>query len=308
MKNQGTEPIPGFNEITSEFGEVYEEAGLSLEVYGRENEKEITEVALLDQEIFGEHKSLPKEGFMRIVENGGYVLGVRDRGGRLLAEASLVLNNNPESGDSQLERQLPDYMAYCDGAAVHQSQRKKGIQKWLLRSRESKAAEAGKTVMSASVRHRNIPSIKSMLKEGYVVVCDAPHYYGEGAEDSRILLVKVMEEANPMDALRADEEGIDFEHRGVTGLKDIDLAISEREDIISLEFQYSDEVDESFNGGVAKLLRSGYVGVSCHDVDIGDSDGERSSVLVFVRRDTVAGGPFDIIARIQDDLHNEVFV
>src|SRR5690348_2659832 len=70
----------------------------------------VQEVAALDAELFGEHKSLPAEAFADIIKNGGAVFGHVNEKGDLISEASLILESNPGSGDSTLERGLPSWL------------------------------------------------------------------------------------------------------------------------------------------------------------------------------------------------------
>ncbi len=299
--------VSEYQRLRVEFARHFEDEQYSMEAYDIDSKDYLAEVAALDAELFGQHKSLPVEGFVSVVENGGIVLGIRDGTGSLVGEASVILNNSPEDGDSQIERSLPSNMAYCDGAAIHPSARGKGLQRWLLRAREMVALAAGKELISASVRHRNLASIKSMLREGYFVVADAPHYYGDSTEDARIFLVKVVGSPNPMNMLTLDYNDSASMIAGITDPTTVPQSMSERRDIIALSVENSDDVDEHFNSQIALLLRGGYVAVNSHEIDLQGNIASKNSAIMFVRVASVESELFDKLSDIQRLLHN-IFV
>lgn len=263
------------------------ETSFPIEIISDPNSPRVQEVADLDAKLFGEHKSLPKEAFAAIIENGGAVFGHVNPDNKLISEASLILNAAPATGECPLERALPSWLAYCDGAAVSTEYRGRGLQKELLQAREKIAESVGKEASSASVRHRNLSSIRSMLKSGYMIAGDAPGYYGDAPEDDRIVMMKMFGVDNPLEGLDIQEAALGVDHKGINGLDEVGGKIQGGSDIISLVVQQSDEADGQLNEAMSDLLKNGYVGVSCHDLDIGDSDGDRESALVFVKLGTL---------------------
>lgn len=257
-----------------------------LEIITNPESPLIVEVAALDKELFGPHKSLSAEGFARIVENGGVLFTHMDSEGAVISEASLVLNPGV-SAETSLERNLPGWLGYCDGAAVSKEYRGKGLQKRLLQAREIASKEVGKDATGASVRHRNLASIRSMLKEGYVMIADAPQYYGDAPEDSRVFMLKEFSAGNPLNALNSDEDGLEDALKGTALLSEVPSKIECKQDVISLAVEQSDEVDSTYNAAVGQLLSNGYIGVACKDIDIADSDSERSSAMVFLRLESL---------------------
>lgn len=254
-----------------------------------EHLRAIEEVAALDAELFGRHKSLSAEDFTSIMKNGATIIAHRAEDGKLVSEASLIFNKDT-NGSSTLERGLPDELAYCDGAAVSKNYRGKGLQRELLAERERIAKEAGKEGITASVRQRNVASIRSMLNRGFVMISDAPGYYGDDPEDDRVIMLKRFDVPNYMEELRSDHEALDEGEAGVLLPDEIIARVAEEPPLISLSIEQSDDIDTKTNHAMATLLNSGYIAVSCHDIDIGDSDGERSSALTFVRIDSLPRG------------------
>lgn len=278
------------------------ESSLPIELIQDPNSPRIPEIASLDAESFGAHKSLTAEDLSGIIAKGGVLFGHISPEGKIVSEATLVLNADSE-GLSTLERSLPAWLAYCDGAAVSQSHRGKGLQKELLTAREKVAEVKGKEASAASVRHRNLSSIRSMLRNGYVMIADAPGYYGDGEEDDRVVMLKQFSEDNPMSSLTIEHQALEIDHKGITQPVDVADKIDSNADVIGLPVQHSDEVDGHYNTAVAALLRNGYTGVACHDLDIGDSDGERESVMVFVKLDTL-GSLADKFSQRQSELQD----
>lgn len=274
---------------TQAFAEVLQqiETTFPIEIITDPESPRVQEVADLDAQLFGEHKSLPREAFAATISNGGAVFGHIGPGNKLISEASLILQAAPETGECPLERSLPSWLAYCDGAAVSRDYRGRGLQKELLLAREKIAESVGMEASSASVRHRNVASIRSMFKCGYVLGGDAPGYYGNTAEDDRVVMIKQFGIENPLEDLDIEEAARGVDYKQITSLEEVDQKITGSSDIIALVTVQSDEVDEQFNHALSALLRSGYIGVSCHDLDNGDSDGDQESALVFVKLATL---------------------
>ncbi len=268
-------------EVVAQFGIDY-----PIEVINSPESPRLAEVAALDAELFGEHQSLTEDEFREIVEKGGVILSHVGPENRLISEASLMLAPN-EQGLSSLERNLPDWLAYCDGAAVAKEFRGKGLQKQLLNAREAVAKEANKEATAASVRQRNLASIKSMIRGGYVMIADAPTYYGDKPTDARVVMVKDFQIGNPFAELDSDHEMLEGSLRGVIEPSSVQEKLATGADVISVSVQQSDDVDETYNKAVAILLRNGYVGLSCNDIDIGDSDSERADAMTFVKIDSL---------------------
>lgn len=274
------------------------ETAYPLEIIVDPDDPLLESVAALDAGLFGPHKSLSREDFSELVEKGAVVYAHRD-GEALISEATLVFNKDPE-GDSSLERGLPSWLGYCDGAAVAENYRGKGLQRELLQARELTAKEAGKEATGASVRHRNLASIRSMLRSGYVMIADAPSYYGEGIENDRVVMLKDFSFQNQLEALRSDSDALEDSLQGMSSIDELDELLSKNTPLITLGVEQNDAVDSSYNQAVAKLLRNGYIGVSCHDLDVGDSDGERSNAMVFVLIDSMQGVKDSIRAKQQE--------
>lgn len=263
------------------------------------------EVAALDAELMGSHQSLSEEGFREIVENGGVIISHVGPGNKLISEASLVLTS-VEGGSSPLERGLPEWLAYCDGAAVSKDYRGKGLQKQLLNAREAVAKEEGKEATAASVRQRNVTSIKSMIKCGYIMIADAPHYYGDEVEDARVVMLKDFELGNPFEDLDSNHEMLEDSLRGIVEPSGIQEKLASGSDVISIAVQQSDELDEVYNQAVATLLRNGYIGVACNDIDIGDSDSERSDAMTFVKLESLPPDVAEAIKLRQEEIQSIV--
>ena len=242
----------------------------------------LAEIAALDGQAFGGHVTLSEDDLKHIFNNGGVILGHTETDGRLITEATLVLNVN-EKGPSPLERQLPGWLGYCDGAAVSKDYRGKGLQKQLLLARHEVAKASDKEAVAASVRQANVTSIKSMIKTGYVMIADSPHYYGTDTTDARVVMLHDFKIGNPFAELDSDHEMLEDSLRGVIEPGQLQEKLSSGADIISLTVHQSDETDEEYNKAVATLLRNGYIGVACSDIDIGDSDSERADAMTFIK-------------------------
>lgn len=275
--SQNIEPKVNLQELLLQFGADY-----PIDVVDSPESPRLSEIAALDAEAFGEHQTLTEEDLKHILSKGGVILGHTEHSGRLISEATLILNANPK-GPSLLECGLPEWLGYCDGAAVSKEYRGKGLQKQLLLARHEVAKAFGKEATAASVRQTNVISIKSMFKTGYVMLADSPQYYGESPEDARVVMLNDFEVGNPFAELDSDHEMLDEILRGVIDPSVLREKLSAGSDIISLAVHQSDEVKEEYNMAVATLLRNGYIGVACSDIDIGDSDGERANAMTFIR-------------------------
>lgn len=276
------------NELAKTTQEIVEQFSVDypIEFIDSPESPRLSEVAALDAELFGSHQSLSEEEFREIVEKGGVILSHVGPGNQLISEASLMLTS-AEDGPSSLERDLPEWLAYCDGAAVSKEYRGKGLQKQLLNAREAVAKEAGKEASAASVRQKNVTSIKSMMRGDYIMLADSPHYYGDEPKDARVVMLKDFELGNPLKELDSDHEMLENSLRGVIEPSAIQEKLDSGADVISIVVQQSDEVDEVYNQAVATLLRNGYIGVACSDIDIGDSDSERSDAMTFIRLESL---------------------
>ena len=124
-----SEPQPNLQELVAQYSSEY-----PIEVIDSPESPRLSEIAALDAEAFGGHQTLSEEDLKHIFNNGGVILGHTEADGRLISEATLVLNSDTE-GPSLLERQLPSWLGYCDGAAVSTEYRGKGLQKQLLLAR-----------------------------------------------------------------------------------------------------------------------------------------------------------------------------
>jgi ribosomal protein S18 acetylase RimI-like enzyme len=238
---------------------------VTLEVITDPASSIITEIARLDQELFGTHKSLSEEDFSSILANGGMLFAHLNQNGIAISEASLVLNPS-EQAETAIERSLPSWLAYCDGAAVSEDYRGLGLQKDLLRARESAAKDAGKEAIGASVRHRNLASIRSMFSAGYVMIADSPTFYGSSPEDARIFMLKEFSIESP-----AASHGLNFK------VGKLVLA----QNAILVPTVHSDEIDEDYNKTVGLILGNGYIGTSCGDIDDRSVNALRLSAMIF---------------------------
>ena len=180
------EPQQSMQELVAQYGVEY-----PIEVIDSPESPRLAEIAALDGEAFGGHVTLSEEDLKHIFNNGGVILGHTETDGRLITEATLVLDAD-EKGPSPLERNLPEWLGYCDGAAVSKDYRGKGLQKQLLLARHEVAKSSGKEAAAASVRQANVTSIKSMIKTGYVMVADSPHYYGADISDARVVMLHAL--------------------------------------------------------------------------------------------------------------------
>ena len=277
MKAEIINPISSSQEMAKQESQDYK-----IEVITDPRSPRIAEVAALDAKLFGEHKSLPAESFIGIMESGGAVLGHVSEGGALISEASIILNP-VEDGDCSLERMLPSWLAYCDGAAVATEYRGLGLQKQLLAARETFAVKAGKEASSASVRQKNIASVRSMLAKGYIMISDAPRYYGSAPEDARVVMLHDFKLGNPFINLDTTHEMLEPGIKGVVAPQGVLDKISDNADIISIPTEQSDEVDEEYNIAINRLLSHGYIGVACGDIDVGDGDTTATHAMTFLR-------------------------
>src|SRR6478735_3453801 len=95
-----TESQKSLQEIIAQVGSQY-----PIEVINNPESPRIIEVAAVDAEVFGAHKSLTEPEFREIIRQGGVILGHIGPEGKLVSEASLVMSANT-TGLSQLERNL----------------------------------------------------------------------------------------------------------------------------------------------------------------------------------------------------------
>lgn len=281
VEKEKNEPVQEIQEIVRHFGTDY-----LIEVIDNPDSPRLTEVASIDAEAFKGQKKLEKEDFLHIFENGGVILGHVGPNNQLISEASLLLDADPE-GASLLERNMPTWLGYCDGAAVIKEFRGKGLQKQLLLAREEVAKSSKKEASAASVRQNNVTSIRSMLNTGYVMIADSPHYYGDEEKDGRVVMLKDFKVGNPMKDLDSDHELLEESLRGVIDPQVIQDKLAQGADVISIAVTQSEIVNSEYNRAIATLLRNGYIGTSCNDIDIGDSDSERSDAMTFVKLDTL---------------------
>lgn len=275
------EPQQSMQELVAQYGVEY-----PIEIIDSPESPRLAEIAALDAEAFGGHVTLSEEDLRHIFGNGGVILGHTETDGRLITEATLVLNSDQE-GPSPLERNLPEWLGYCDGAAVSKDYRGKGLQKQLLLARHEVAKSSGKEAAAASVRQANVTSIKSMIKTGYVMLADSPHYYGTDITDARVVMLHDFNIGNPFTELDSDHEMLEESLRGVIEPGQLQEKLSAGADIISLAVHQSDDTNEEYNIAVATLLRNGYIGVACSDIDIGDSDDERADAMTFIKLDSL---------------------
>jgi hypothetical protein len=126
-----------------------------------------------------------------------------------------------------------------------------------------------------------------MLRNGYSMIADAPGYYGDGIDNDRVVMLKRFDLENSLDHLSIDDDSLPNTLQGLTEPTAMDDKIASGADVIAILTKQSDEVDSVYNLTVSKLLRSGYAGVACNDLDVGDSDGGRESAMVFVRLATL---------------------
>lgn len=238
------------------------ETTLPIEVIRESDHPLLTEVAGLDYRAFGEENSFSESEFRELIDNGAVVFLQRTLGGSVVSEAMLTLEAHEQSS-VLLERGLPPWLAYCAGAAVDESHRGQGLQRELLMVREAAAQAAGKEGVASSVRQKNLASIRSMLKTGYLVTCDAPGLFGAGEQGDRVVMLRLF--------------GVDTSAAEVDG-----------EQLVELEVTQSDEVDSQYNAAVGRLLRDGYVGVNCRDFETGPTGGERTCLMTFAQTDHVA--------------------
>ncbi len=278
------------NQVSHEF---------KIEVISDPHSPRIEEVAALDARLFGEHKSLPPEAFREILESGGAVLGHINESGALISEASIILNA-VEDGECSLERELPQWLAYCDGAAVDTEYRGRGLQKQLLAAREAVAIEAGKEASSASVRQKNVASVRSMLAKGYILISDAPQYYGSAPEDDRVAMLHDFELGNPFNDLDTDHKMLERSIQGIIQPQDVLDRVAQKADVVSLPTEQSDEVDDVYNKAVSALLSNGYIGVACGDIDVGDGDAVATHAMTFLR---VAALPPELANKVLNRKH-----
>jgi ribosomal protein S18 acetylase RimI-like enzyme len=213
----------------------------------------LAEVATLDRSAFGDRDAIPEDRLRDMVSDGGVVLLQRTPDGSIVSEAALVLEPHGSSPVS-IERELPEWAGYCAGAAVDSSGQGHGLQRELLRAREALTRSAGKSAVASSVRQGNLKSIRSMLKTGYVVACDAPELYGRGLLGDRIVTLKLF---------------------------DIEI-VSEipNGEAVELEVRQSDVPEAAHNAAMAKLLDDGYVGIACRDHEDSGSE-DRRCVMSF---------------------------
>lgn len=248
----------------------------------------IHEIATMNRE-FGPLRTFDVKDFAAIIEKkDGFLLGHVNDSGALISAAGITLAGDSE-GISPLERQLPPWLGYDYCAVVLERYRGSGLQKQLLGARAILARAAGKEGIAVSSRYRNLASLKSLYYAGYIMLADAPQYFsfGEGLENDRVLLLEDFTLENPLQGLRASDIDSRLDKKGLVDLNDVHARIEEVQDVISLPVVQDDAIEPAYHLAVRQLLRRNYIGVSCHAVDSGDSDGRTSDVMVFAHIDVL---------------------
>lgn len=218
---------------------------------------DVPELAGFDRRQFKQH-ALSEEEFYELFNGGNIVMGQRNDEGAIMCEGVLLLGADPRAS-TILERELPSWLAYGGGSAVHPSYQNQGVQRRLLRVREAIATAHGKQGIAAAVRQLNLKSLRNMLAEGYFVIADAPHFYGPSTQHDRIIAVKLFDLPNMFARTRLPA------HMPLRNHTFLD-AIAAGEPIIALEAHHDDTPDERYNAATAQLLRSGYAGIACQDI------------------------------------------
>lgn len=240
----------------------------------------IEEAARLDQELFGSHLGLSEDDYRQTLQRGGMVFGHQAEG--VFISQSVFVSTADRDAPTILERHLPEWLAYCDGSAVVQEHRGEGLQRELLQSREIVAKMIGKRAICAAVRDRNLASMRSMLREGYVILAAAPGLYGNEPEDDRVVMFKNM----LAEAAFVPDDASTRELGQLAETPDqVDAEIAQGTERISLAVTSGRLSDPGHTRSVTSLIRHGYAGVRCVDVATGGS--ERSCKLEFVRLDAL---------------------
>jgi ribosomal protein S18 acetylase RimI-like enzyme len=144
---------------------------------------ELNDIAMLDNEAFGEHQSISSELLFDIFKQRG-ILVYRDSG-KIVAYSLCVFKSN------FLSTPIGEMDVLFYGTYVRPYFRGQSIGKALALAQESKAIEMGKNNALLSVRPENHVSILMRLNLGFEIEKYIPHYFGNNEEqDGRFVLSK----------------------------------------------------------------------------------------------------------------------
>ncbi len=140
-------------------------------------EADLQEAKILDDLAFGVGPGIIGISLeeLREIQQAGAVLLLRMAGLGLIAESQIV--TAPIAGAPQFKSDE----AFCYGTAVHPNHQGKGLAQVMFEAQELVAKEAGKEKMIMTVRVENVPSIRAILKAGYLITGYDPNHYGSVA-------------------------------------------------------------------------------------------------------------------------------
>lgn len=193
---------------------------------------ELPALAAADERAFAPHAACDAEEYAALMRAGRVL--VLEQDGVLQGCAQVLLEPEP-----LIVGDLPVGTAYCAGSFVVEAFRGDGLSRFLHRAQEQVAREAGKRVMTLTVRVDNIASLRARLREGWRVTGCSLAAMGDAKDGgSRLVMTK---------DLSRDGAGFDPSESG---------------DPISLrEVQLPDQdVDAAF-ARARELLEEGFVGV-----------------------------------------------
>lgn len=189
--------------LTNVYGGVYsppmsEQDGFVpiLETFGPDEATELTD---FDRELFAGFHDVSDDFYPRLFSDGATVIGHRDKQGKIISVAALYTQSLSDPEAPRLERQIPAWACFLDGAAVDPQFRKSirpdlDLHGELLTWRLDAARQLGKAAALTVVRADNIPSDRNLRRKGWHALLDAPGYYGPRPEDGRIAGAVLLQE------------------------------------------------------------------------------------------------------------------
>lgn len=239
-------------------------------------------LAEFDNVLFAGYHHVPDDFYNKLFQAGAWVIGhVKDddvNRDSIVSVASYFSRPSANSEAPRLERELPEWLGFLDGAAVRKEYRKTltglDLHGDLIDRRLKKAEEDGKTAVAAAVRPDNVTSVSNLQSHGISLAVNAKNFYGWRFSDQRVIALGLL--AAPI-------------KRTGTGADRV-WAVD------SLEVRHNSE-ELGFYRKVGELLLAGNMAYSCLNApDAGPTDPRRPSTMLFAPPDYL----FDKSADLRD--------
>ncbi len=216
----------------------------------------VIQFARLDKQIF-EATVTPfsTDDFISFLKTGAVLFGHVNINNKLVSESTILFNHTDILG-TKFHSNFPLEYALLEADAVDEGYRGSGLQKELLHKRIEMAKEHDTAVLCSTIKHQNLPSIKSYLSCGFILAVDAPGFFGDGIKNDRLIYVNDLNFPNDFNKyISSNDDEIKYDD------SQIDELISRNNTNFLLKVEYSDDPNENFNRQISKLIQNNYIGI-----------------------------------------------